>query len=160
MILPQFGNSIHGSLPWQILYLPVMRLKKLQIRSKYWCFLALITIFGRIYHKICHIMLRSSNGAALLRRPVMQGRRQSWLHKKYRLALLWLVYHKFLKEYHPHWLIKNRSTQVANITDSILFEIYLIFHHGTTTAVEREQFTSVTMVVTWYYLQMIWQIVT
>ena len=105
--LNEFGNSIHGSLPWQILYLPVMRLKKLQIRSKYWCFLALIKIFGRIYHKICHIMLRSSNSAALLRWPVMQGRRQSWLHKIHRLALLWLVYHKFLKEYHLHWLIKK-----------------------------------------------------
>ena len=30
-----------------------------------------------------------------------------------------------------------------------LFEVYLFLHHGTTTAVEKEQFTSVPMVVPW-----------
>ena len=41
--------------------------------------------------------------------------------------------------------------------NSKLFELDLIFHHGTTMAVETEQFTSVNMVVPWNYLQMIWR---
>ena len=44
--------------------------------------------------------------------------------------------------------------------NSKLFELYLNFHHGTTRAAKTEQFTSITMVVPWYYLQMIWQIIT
>ena len=35
----------------------------------------------------------------------------------------------------------------------------MIFHHVTIMAEETEEFISVTMVVPWYYLQMIWRIV-
>ena len=43
--------------------------------------------------------------------------------------------------------------------NSKLFELYLIFHYLTKTATETEQFTSVTMVVPWFYLKMIWWII-
>ena len=38
--------------------------------------------------------------------------------------------------------------------NSKLFELYLNFDHGTTAAVETELFTSVIMLVPWFYLQM------
>ena len=38
---------------------------------------------------------------------------------------------------------------ILDFGNSKLFEVYLFLHHGTTTAVEKEQFTSVPMVVPW-----------
>ena len=42
--------------------------------------------------------------------------------------------------------------------NSKLFELYLIFHYGTTTAVKTKGFTSVNVVVLRLYQQMIWRI--
>ena len=41
--------------------------------------------------------------------------------------------------------------------NSKFIELYLFFRHGTTMPVETEQSSSVTMVVLWYYQQMIWR---
>ena len=51
---------------------------------------------------------------------------------------------------------KNFLPFLSKFVYSKLFELYLIFHHVTIMAEETEEFISVTMVVPWYYLQMIW----